>query len=108
MCGRFVMPRASADLVSIFHAAGAKGPEVMPSWNVAPTQRINIVTERLLPDAAETQRMVETARWGLVPVWAKDTKGAARLINARSETVTEKPSFRSAAARRRGLVPAYL
>ncbi|MGO4383859.1 SOS response-associated peptidase [Specibacter sp. RAF43] len=106
MCGRFVMPRAGADLVSIYNAAGATGPEVRPSWNVAPTQRISIVTERLIPGADEPRRMIETSRWGLVPVWAKDTKGAARLINARSETVTEKPSFRSAASKRRGLVPA--
>lgn len=106
MCGRFVVARATADLVSYYEAAGAKGPEVKPSWNVAPTQQINIVTERIAHDATEPRRMIETARWGLVPVWAKDTKGAARLINARSETVTEKPSFRSAAAKRRGLIPA--
>lgn len=106
MCGRFVVSRASADLVPLYEAATLRGAEVRPSWNVAPTQRISIVTERLAHDAKKPQRMIETARWGLVPVWAKDTKGAARLFNARSETVTEKPSFRAAATKRRGLVPA--
>lgn len=106
MCGRFVVSRASAELLPIYEATGLRGAEVWPSWNVAPTQRINVVTERLAHDAKALQRMIETARWGLVPVWAKDIKGAARLINARSETVTEKPSFRSAATKRRGLIPA--
>lgn len=106
MCGRFVVARATADLVSYYGAADAKGEDARASWNVAPTNRINIVTERVAHDATQPRRMIETARWGLVPVWAKDTKGAARLINARSETVTEKPSFRSAAAKRRGLIPA--
>lgn len=64
---------------------------------------VDAARETLLDDWTTTDLEFE---WGLVPVWAKDTKGAARLFNARSETVTEKPSFRAAATKRRGLVPA--
>jgi putative SOS response-associated peptidase YedK len=106
MCGRFVMARATADLVSAFGVDEVAGPEVRPSWNVAPTQRVRLVTERLNPETGELTRLLETARWGLVPVWAKSKDVGARMINARMETVTEKPSFRSAAAKRRALVPA--
>jgi putative SOS response-associated peptidase YedK len=106
MCGRFVMARATADLVSAFGVDDVAGPEVRPSWNIAPTQRVRLVTERLDPETGELTRLLETARWGLVPVWAKSVSVGARMINARTETVTEKPSFRSAAVKRRALVPA--
>ncbi|NKX52440.1 SOS response-associated peptidase, partial [Arthrobacter deserti] len=106
MCGRFVMARATADLVSAFGVDDVAGPDVRPSWNVAPTQRVRLVTERLDPETGELTRTLETARWGLVPVWAKSKSVGAKMINARAETVTEKPSFRSAALKRRALVPA--
>jgi putative SOS response-associated peptidase YedK len=106
MCGRFVMAKATADLVSAFGVDDVLGPEVRPSWNVAPTQRVRVVTERLDPETGELTRLLETAHWGLVPVWAKSKSVGARMINARVETVTEKPSFRSAAIKRRALVPA--
>jgi putative SOS response-associated peptidase YedK len=100
------MARATADLVSAFGVDDVFGPEVRPSWNVAPTQRVRLVAERLDPETGELTRTLETARWGLVPVWAKSRSVGARMINARVETVTEKPSFRSAALKRRALVPA--
>jgi len=100
------MARATADLVSAFGVDEVAGPEVRPSWNIAPTQRVRLVTERLDPETGELTRLLETARWGLVPVWAKSAAVGARMINARIETVTEKPSFRSAAVKRRALVPA--
>lgn len=78
--------------------------ELRPSWNVAPMQGIPFVSEQLRD--GELVRRLEVARWGLVPVWSKDPKAGARLINARSETVTEKPSFRTAALKRRTLLPA--
>jgi putative SOS response-associated peptidase YedK len=62
-----------------------------------------VVLERVEDERPE--RQLRTARWGLVPSWAKDTSIGARMINARSETVLEKPAFRKAAARRRALVP---
>jgi putative SOS response-associated peptidase YedK len=74
-----------------------------PSWNVAPTQDVPVVLERVEDERPE--RQLRTARWGLVPSWAKDVSIGSRMINARSETVLDKPAFRKAAARRRALVP---
>lgn len=76
-----------------------------PSWNVAPTQQVAIVVPPVA-DSDDQGRRLELARWGLVPSWAKDVELGSRMINARSETVTEKPSFRSAFAKRRCIVPA--
>ncbi|MBO1269820.1 SOS response-associated peptidase [Arthrobacter sp. PO-11] len=104
MCGRYVMSRATGDLLAYYDAVEAVGSEPGPSWNVAPTQNVPIVTEKLSEDVLE--RRLLTARWGLVPSWAKDVKIGSRLINARSETVLEKPSFRKAAVKRRALMPA--
>ncbi|MCC3282632.1 SOS response-associated peptidase [Arthrobacter caoxuetaonis] len=104
MCGRYVMARATSDLVSSFAADQVVGKEVEASWNVAPTDDVRIITERRAGDG--TVRRLATAKWGLVPVWAKDPKIGSRLINARRETVLEKPAFRKAAVKRRALVPA--
>ncbi|MCQ9162970.1 SOS response-associated peptidase [Arthrobacter sp. STN4] len=104
MCGRFVVARATADLVSAFDIDEVIGDDLRPSWNVAPTQAVRIVTGRGAD--GEPSRRLETARWGLVPVWAKSRSVGSRAINARSETVLEKPTFRSAAVKRRALVPA--
>lgn len=104
MCGRFVVARATADLVSAFSVDEVVGDDLPPSWNVAPTQKVRIVTGR--GEDGEPSRRLETARWGLVPVWAKSRSVGSRAINARSETVLEKPMFRSAAVKRRALVPA--
>ncbi|MCC3293203.1 SOS response-associated peptidase [Arthrobacter sp. zg-Y411] len=104
MCGRYVMARATSDLVSAFAVEQTVGPEVLPSWNVAPTDDVRIVTERFRQE--EPVRRLATAKWGLVPVWAKDPKIGARMINARRETILEKPAFRKAAVKRRALVPA--
>lgn len=100
------MSKASSDLVARFKVDEVGGQELGPSWNVAPTQKVNLVAERLDAATGELSRRLETVRWGLVPFWAKDPKIGAKMINARSETILEKPSFRSAAVRRRGLVPA--
>src|SRR5262249_8129107 len=74
-------------------------PELRPRYNVAPSQLVPVV--RL---GADGGRQLELLRWGLVPSWAKDEKIGYSLINARSETVAEKPSFRSAFKQRRCLV----
>ncbi len=108
MCGRYASTQTDADLLGLFDAVEAVGAELPPSYNVAPTDGVRVVLERTprdAPDAAPA-RQLRTARWGLVPSWAKDTKIGARLINARSESITAKPSFQAAAARRRCLVPA--
>ena len=96
MCGRFSLWLELTDLVKAF--PGFVFPdEVTPRYNIAPTQSVAVVTNN--PD-----RKVEYFRWGLVPSWAKDPAIGNRMINARSETVTEKPSFRAAFRRRRCLI----
>ena len=98
------MARAVGDLLAEFDAELENEIALEKSWNVAPTDAVPIVLERLVEDAP--RRQLHVAKWGLVPSWAKDAKGGARLINARSETLLEKPSFRKAAAARRCAVPA--
>lgn len=104
MCGRFVVSKANSDLVSAFEIDEVFAEDLPPSWNVAPTDPVRIVIGRGLH--GQPSRRLETARWGLVPVWAKSRSVGSRAINARSETVLEKPMFRSAAVKRRALVPA--
>ncbi|MEW1982048.1 SOS response-associated peptidase [Citricoccus sp. NPDC079358] len=108
MCGRYVMARAIGDLVA---DAGADLDEELvlpPNWNVAPTDDVAVVLERAVPTSGSesgTRREIHVARWGLVPPWAKDLSVGSRAFNARSETVTEKPTFRSAVKARRCAVP---
>ena len=100
MCGRYASSGSAAELVSWFEVDEPPEQALAPSWNVAPTQQVHVVLQR------EDRRHLQVVRWGLVPSWARDRKGAARLINARRETVADKPAFRSAYRRRRCLVPA--
>jgi putative SOS response-associated peptidase YedK len=100
VCGRYASSRGADHLVEHFEVEDPPEQLLPPSWNVAPTDPVHVVAVR------HDRRRLAVARWGLVPSWAKDTKGAARLINARSETVRTTPAFRSAFARRRCLVPA--
>ncbi|MGU3432687.1 SOS response-associated peptidase [Actinomycetes bacterium M1A6_2h] len=108
MCGRYANTRSDADLSSMFDIALALDDELPPNYNVAPTDPVRIVLDRVLKDHPEDPpvRQLRTARWGLIPSWAKDRKIGARMINARSESVTEKPAFKKAAASRRCIVPA--
>jgi putative SOS response-associated peptidase YedK len=101
VCGRYASSRDARDLASAFEVEEPPEQVLPPSWNVAPTDPVYAVLQR--PDSPRSLRVL---RWGLVPSWAKDAKGAARLINARRETVTSKPAFRAAYARRRCLLPA--
>ncbi len=100
MCGRYASSRDARDLASAFEVEEPPEEVIPPSWNVAPTDPVYAVLQR------DDRRLLRVLRWGLVPSWAKDAKGAARLINARQETVTEKPAFRAAYQRRRCLLPA--
>nr|WP_314144580.1 SOS response-associated peptidase [uncultured Rhodococcus sp.] len=108
MCGRYASTRSDSDLQAVFDIAETVGSEVPPSYNVAPTQTVRTVLERPPKDEPEADavRQLRSVRWGLIPSWAKDAKIGSRLINARSETITEKPSFKKAASRRRCIVPA--
>jgi len=98
MCGRFVITSAPAALRQLF--GYIEQPNFPPRYNVAPTQPIPVV---LVENGARHFRLM---RWGLLPSWVKDPKGFTLLINARSETVLEKPAFKKAIRRRRGLIPA--
>jgi len=104
MCGRFVLFTPGETLFQLFgvEASAMSGEILIPRYNIAPTQPIAAV--RLAP--ASNRREFTFFRWGLIPAWAKDLKIGARLINARAETVSEKPSFRAAFKRRRCLIPA--
>jgi putative SOS response-associated peptidase YedK len=106
MCGRYANASSTPDLLGDYDADRAEGEELPPSWNIAPTDPVRIVVQRPDKQTSQIHRELHTARWGLVPSWSKDRKGGARMINARSETVTEKPAFKKAAGARRCLVPA--
>ncbi|PJK28662.1 SOS response-associated peptidase [Minwuia thermotolerans] len=99
MCGRYSLTTPLEALRRVFAFEGS--PNLAPRYNIAPTQSAPVL--RRHPDG---RLLCHQLRWGLVPSWAKDMSGAARMINARSETVAEKPAFRAAFARRRCLVPA--
>ncbi|MGC3993242.1 MAG: SOS response-associated peptidase [Propionicimonas sp.] len=104
MCGRYALSMAGEDLEEYFEIDEVAGPLPGPDYNIAPTDLIVAVMERRRPEG--TRRLLAPVRWGLVPSWSKDASGAARLINARVETVAEKPAFRRAFASRRCLLPA--
>ena len=105
MCGRFAQladPESLAEQFGVVVPPALAQTEFMPRYNVAPTQAVTAV--RLNPHTQ--QRELAFFQWGLIPSWSKDPKIGARMINARGETVAEKPSFRSAFKRRRCLIPA--
>ncbi len=96
MCGRFSLGVNLDDLVEAFPDFTFP-PEVEPHYNIAPTQNVLVVPNN-------TAGHVSFFHWGLIPSWAKDTEIGNRLINARGETLGEKPSFRAAYLRRRCLI----
>ncbi|OYQ33645.1 hypothetical protein CHU95_14850 [Niveispirillum lacus] len=103
MCGRFVQ-KFLKDLADAFDARLREdlSPRLLhPRFNIAPTAEIGVIG---LDRAGN--RSVTAMRWGLVPSWAQDTSGAARMINARSESAADKPSFREAWRKRRAVIPA--
>lgn len=99
MCGRFVTASSPDELANYFGAM-APDEELDSDYNVAPTKEVYVVR------AGESHRRLSAMRWGLVPFWAKDLKIGSRMINARVETVADKPAFRKAYEFRRCLVPA--
>ena len=104
MCGRFVVASVGSELVGVLRVDLESDDLPEPSYNVAPTAPVAIVL-----DSAKTEpptRRLETARWGLVPSWAKDPSIGARAFNARSEELEDKPMFRKALEKRRAVVPA--
>jgi putative SOS response-associated peptidase YedK len=108
VCGRYAASRNPDDLVEEFETVETPEQALPPSYNVAPTQDVYAVVERPPrgePEAAAV-RALRVVRWGLVPSWAKDPSIGNRMINARMETVADKPAFRRAFAKRRCLLPA--
>ena len=99
MCGRFTSFLSPEILENTFGVQAP--PDISPRYNIAPTQQVWIIRE-----AATGGRHLSSVRWGLVPHWAKDLSIGSRMINARCETVHEKPAFRQAIHSRRCIVPA--
>lgn len=120
MCGRYASSRRPEDLIEEFEVVASRVRESLaPDYNVAPTDEVYAVMERpprpedRPEDGADdpesevaAERQLRTVRWGLVPSWAKDPSIGSRMINARMETLAEKPAFRRALAARRCLLPA--
>jgi putative SOS response-associated peptidase YedK len=112
VCGRYASSRAPEDIVEEFEILTEPPGPLEPDYNVAPTKEVYAVLERPprkeSPDAPElpAERQLRVVTWGLVPSWAKDPKIGNRMINARMETVAEKPAFRRAFERRRAILPA--
>ena len=100
MCGRFTLTDPNVDLAVQFNLPEI--PDMQPRYNIAPTQPVAAV--RATRDGSAREMVM--LHWGLIPFWAKDPTIGARMINARSETAAEKPSFRAAFRRRRCLVVA--
>ena len=99
MCGRYAL-HTHPDII-VLQFGVAEAPQLKPRFNIAPTQEAPVVRVDL-----EQKRELALLRWGLIPSWSKDPSIGARMINARAESVAEKPSFRNAFRRRRCLVPA--
>ncbi len=108
MCGRYASSRQPEDLVEEFDIRNSELPRLEPDWNVAPTKEVYAVVER--PPSGEKEsapeRQLRVLTWGLVPFWAKDPKVGNKMINARMETVAEKPAYRRAFEKRRAILPA--
>lgn len=100
MCGRFVSTTPLSDLAERLLADDVRTDDDRPNWNVTPRSSVAIVAE-----TKEHARVLDRVRWGLVPSWAKDDKIGDKLINARAETIREKPAYRSAFSKRRCLIP---
>jgi len=101
VCGRYRLSRRK-QLVEEYFDSVSDEQDWNPRYNIAPTQPIPVIRQH----PKEPVRELSLMRWGLIPSWAKDASGAARMINARSETASTKPAFRDAMKSRRCLIPA--
>ena len=97
MCGRFTLTADPSDLQEAFFWVDFSNIDITPRYNISPTQGVPVVTNN-------GENKLDIFTWGLVPFWAKDPSIGSRMINARSETLSEKPSFRNAYKRRRCLI----
>ena len=99
MCGRYSLTRRQQEISERFGLDQILG-EFAPRFNISPTQNVPVILQ------VDGKKTMEAFQWGLVPSWVKDLKAAKPMINARSETLIEKPSFKSSLIKRRCLVPA--
>jgi putative SOS response-associated peptidase YedK len=97
MCGRFTLTLDPAEVQQAFDLSTPPPTELAPRYNIAPSQAVAVI-------ANGPSRKLEFFKWGLIPSWAKDPKIGNRMINARAETLNEKPSFRTALKKRRCLI----
>lgn len=102
MCGRYATTRSAADLTALFEALDVSGGTIAVDYNVAPTDPVPVIRM----SASHGGRVLDVARWGLIPSWATDRKVGARMINARAETIASMKAFAIPFARRRCLIPA--
>lgn len=100
MCGRFVSKAKKEEIEAEFKVEIGDDSLTVARYNIAPTQMITAIAE------LENEREISLFKWGLVPKWAKDESIGNKLINARAETLSEKPSFREAFRTRRCIIPA--
>lgn len=98
MCGRYTLHKRVDEIAERFNLA--KVPDISANYNVAPGQIMPVITED------DSGRKLELMKWGLVPVWAKDPKIGYKLINARDDTIFDKPMWRSVILKKRALIPA--
>ena len=100
MCGRFSLTVGLEEVAQHFMVEKVESVEERPRYNIAPTQKVPVIVSEA------GKRQLVTMRWGLTPYWAKDTSFSSRMINARGETVAQKPAFRKPFQQHRCLVPA--
>lgn len=100
MCGRFAVTLPQDAMAELFAARPVNDLPMVPNYNVCPTNDVHVVT------SDGTDRQLGSMRWGFIPHWYKTPADGPLLINARAETIAEKPAFRSAARDRRCLIPA--
>jgi putative SOS response-associated peptidase YedK len=106
MCGRYASSASPQDLMEEFEVDDLFDGLPGPDYNVAPTVQVPAIFERRVKDTGEVRRRLAPLVWGLVPSWAKDRSIGSRMINARLETVAEKPAFKRAFSARRCILPA--
>jgi putative SOS response-associated peptidase YedK len=109
MCGRYAASRSPEDLAGVFEVEKWQADEELAAdWNVAPTKQVYAVLDRKEKGSEDPRpvRQLRTLTWGLVPGWAKSPDTGVKMINARAETVHEKPAYRRPFAARRCLLPA--
>src|SRR5947199_6666510 len=102
MCGRYTSTTPPADLAAYFDVDEVVTSDLGRRYNVAPTDEVYAVAE----SASTGQRRLGTFKWGLVPFWAKDPSIGSRMINARAESLLDKPAFRQSFEGRRCIIPA--